>query len=217
VIELYTYQTPNGQKASVMLEEVGLPYVVRSVDLMKGEQRDPDFLRISPNNKIPAIVDDEGPAGRTAIFVSGAILMYLAEKTGMLLPANGGARAGTLQWLFWAMTGIGPGIGRFASVALFSKDPDRALVKTLTEEVVRLFVVLEKRLSEVDYLAGDYSIADIGAFTWVRYVRQQVPKFADLPPVAAADRWLASIEQRPAVQKGLRVPRSAVRPPSGRT
>ena len=167
MIDLYTYPTPNGQKASVMLEEVGLPYTVREVDLMKGEQRNPDFLRISPNNKIPAIVDDDGPEGQTTIFESGAILVYLAEKTGKFLPANGSPRAGTLQWLFWAMTGVGPGIGRFTSVALFTKDPDATLVRSLAEEVVRLFVVLEKRLSEVEYLADDYSIADIGAFTWV--------------------------------------------------
>jgi GST-like protein len=217
VIDLYTYATPNGQKASVMLEEVGLPYAVREVDLMKGEQRNPDFLRISPNNKIPAIVDHDGPEGWTTIFESGAILVYLAEKAGKFLPANGSPRADTLQWLFWAMTGVGPGIGRFASVALFSKDPDSTLVRSLAEEVVRLFAVLEKRLSEVEYLADDYSIADIGAFTWVHYVRQPIAKFAELPAVAATDRWLAAIERRSAVQRGLRVPRPAVKPPRGRT
>jgi GSH-dependent disulfide-bond oxidoreductase len=217
VIDLYTYPTPNGQKASVMLEEIGLPYAVREVDLMKGEQRNPDFLRISPNNKIPAIVDDDGPGGRTSVFESGAILVYLAEKTGRFLPADGSPRAETLQWLFWAMTGVGPGIGRFASVALFSKDPDPALVRSLAEEVARLFVVLEKRLSEVEYLAGDYSIADIGAFTWVHYVRQSIVKFAELPQVPATDRWLGAIERRSAVQSGLRVPRPAVKPPRGRT
>jgi GSH-dependent disulfide-bond oxidoreductase len=217
MIELFTYETPNGQKASIMLEEVELPYVVRTVDLMKGEQRAPDFLRISPNNKVPAIVDDDGVDGRTPVFESGAILVYLAEKTGKLLQAGGRARSDALQWLFWAMAGVGPGIGRFASVALFSKDPDPALVKTLAEEVVRLFTVLERRLSEVEYLAGDYSIADIGAFTWVAYIRQPITKYATLPPVAATDRWLAAIAARPAVQKGLRVPKSAVRPPSART
>jgi GST-like protein len=217
MIELYTYETPNGQKASVMLEEVGLPYTVHNVNLMKGEQRDPDFLRISPNNKVPAIVDDDGVDGRTSVFESGAILLYLAEKTGKLLPSAGRARSDALQWLFWAMAGVGPGVGRFASVALFSKDPDPALVKTLAEEVVRLFTVLERRLSEVEYLAGDFSIADIGAFTWVAYIRQPITTYATLPPVAATDRWLAAIGERPAVQKGLRVPKSAVRPASKRT
>jgi GSH-dependent disulfide-bond oxidoreductase len=217
MIELYTYETPNGQKASVMLEEVGLPYTVHNVNLMKGEQRDPDFLRISPNNKVPAIVDDDGVDGRTSVFESGAILLYLAEKTGKLLPSAGRARSDALQWLFWAMAGVGPGVGRFASVALFSKDPDPALVKTLAEEVVRLFTVLERRLSEVEYLAGDFSIADIGAFTWVAYIRQPITTYATLPPVAATDRWLAAIGERPAVQKGLRVPKSAVRPASERT
>ena len=129
----------------------------------------------------------------------------------------GRARSDTLQWLLWAMSGVGPGVGRFASVALFSKDPDHALVKVLAEEVVRLLTVLERRLSEVEYLAGDYSIADIGAFTWVAYIRQPITKYATLPPVAATDRWLAAIAARPAVQKGLRVPKSAVRPPSART
>jgi GST-like protein len=216
VIDLYTYETPNGQKASVMLEEVGLPYVVHEVDLMKGEQRAPDFLRISPNNKIPAIVDDEGTNGSTTIFESGAILVYLGEKTGRLLPANGRARLETFQWLFWAMSGVGPGIGRFAGTALFSRDPDPALVRSLYEEVVRLFTVLDRRLSEAEYLVGDYSIADIGAFTWIHYIRQPITKYAALPPVTATDRWLAAISARPAVQKGLRVPRSAVRPPRAR-
>jgi GST-like protein len=217
MIELFTYETPNGQKASIMLEEVGLPYAVHTVDLMEGQQREPDFLRISPNNKVPAIVDDDGVDGRTSVFESGAILLYLAEKTGKLLPCAGRARSDALQWLFWAMAGVGPGVGRFASVALFSKDPDPALVKSLAEEVVRLLTVLERRLSEVEYLAGDYSIADIGAFTWVAYIRQPITKYATLPPVAATDRWLAAIGARPAVQKGLRVPKSAVRPPSART
>jgi GST-like protein len=217
MIELFTYETPNGQKASIMLEEVGLPYAVHTVDLMEGQQREPDFLRISPNNKVPAIVDDDGVDGRTSVFESGAILLYLAEKTGKLLPSAGRARSDALQWLFWAMAGVGPGVGRFASVALFSKDPAPALVKSLAEEVVRLLTVLERRLSEVEYLAGDYSIADIGAFTWVAYIRQPITKYATLPPVAATDRWLAAIGARPAVQKGLRVPKSAVRPPSART
>jgi GST-like protein len=217
VIELYTYPTPNGQKASVMLEEVGLPYTVHTVDLMKGEQWEPDFLRVSPNNKIPAIVDDNGPDGRTTVFESGAILVYLAEKTGRLLPSKGQARSDTLEWLFWAMTGVGPGVGRFVGTALFSKDPDPALVKNLADEVVRLFGVLGKRLSEVEYLAGDHSIADIGAFTWIHYVREPIAKFVELPPLAATDRWLSGIESRPAVQKGLRVPRFAVKPPSARS
>ena len=217
MIELFTYETPNGQKASIMLEEVGLPYVVRTVNLMKGEQRDPDFLRISPNNKVPAIVDHDSVDGRTSVFESGAILVYLAEKTGKLLPTGGRPRSDTLQWLFWAMAAVGPGIGRFASMALFSKNPDSTLVNTLAEEVARLFGVLERRLSEVEYLADDYSIADIGAFTWIAYIRQPIAKYATLPPVAATDRWLAAIGARPAVQKGLRVPKSAVRPPSTRT
>jgi GST-like protein len=215
MIELWTYQTPNGQKASIMLEEVGLPYEVHAVDLLKGEQRSPDFLKISPNNKIPAIVDTEEPGGRTTIFESGAILVYLAEKTGKLLPTNGRARCDVLQWLFWAVSSSGPGIGRFASVALFSKNPDPALVRTLAEEVVRLFLVLEKQLSEVEYLAGDYSTADVGAFTWVEYVCQPIARFAELPPVPATDRWRAAIRARSAVQKGLSVPRPAVRPPTG--
>src|ERR1700742_1451733 len=126
MIDLYTYATPNGQKASIMLEEVELPYTVRTVDLMKGEQRGPDFLRISPNNKIPAIVDHDGIDGRTTVFESGAILVYLAEKTGKLLPARGRARADVMQWLFWGIASAGPGIGRFASTALFSKDQNPA-------------------------------------------------------------------------------------------
>jgi GSH-dependent disulfide-bond oxidoreductase len=216
VIDLFTYETPNGQKASVMLEETGLPYEVRPVDLTKGEQRDPDFLRISPNNKIPAIVDHDGVDGRTAVFESGAILVYLAEKANMLLPPSGRARADAMQWLFWAIASAGPGIGRFASTAMFSKDPNPTLVRSLADEVARLFAVMERRLSEVEYLAGNYSVADIGAFTWVQYIRQPIMKHAQLPPIAAVDRWLAAIAARPAVQKGLRVPRSAVRPASGR-
>lgn len=216
MIDLYTYETPNGQKASVMLEEIELRYEVHAVDLMKGEQRNPDFLRISPNNKIPAIVDQDGVDGRTAVFESGAILVYLAEKTGKLLPTDGRARADALQWLFWAVSSAGPGIGRFASTALFSKNPSPVLVRALSEEVVRLFAVLERRLSEAEYLAGDYSVADIGAFTWIQYIRKPITRFAQLPEAAATDRWLAAIADRPAVKRGLRVPRSAVKPPNGR-
>jgi GSH-dependent disulfide-bond oxidoreductase len=212
MIELYTYPTPNGQKASIMLEEVGLPYEVHIVDLMKGEQRSPAFLRISPTNKIPAIVDTDGVNGRISVFESGAILVYLAQKTGKLLPADGGVRNEALQWLFWGASAVGPGIGRFASVALFSKNPDPALVKSLAVEVARLFAVLEKRLSEVEFLAGDYSIADLAAFTWTQYVRQKVGRFAELPAVPATDRWLTKIGSRPAVQRGLTVPRPTVQP-----
>src|SRR5260370_33661308 len=123
MIELFTYQTPNGQKASVMLEEVGLAYDVRPVDLMKGAQREPDFLRISPNNKIPAIIDDDGPDGRATIFESGAILVYLAEKTGRLLPQAGRARSEPFPWLFSAMCGGGPGNDRFRWAAWVSQEP----------------------------------------------------------------------------------------------
>jgi GST-like protein len=215
MIELYTYQTPNGQKPSIMLEETGLQYEVYAVDLMKGQQRSPEFLRISPNNKVPAIVDLDGVDGRTPVFESGAILVYLAEKAGKLLPSAGRSRSDTMQWLFWAMTGVGPGMGRFASVAMFSKDPDPALVKNLSEEVVRLLAVLEKRLAESRHLAGDeYSIADIGAFTWVEYVRHPILLHADLPAIPATDRWLQEILARPAVRKGLRVPMPTVRAPS---
>src|SRR5258708_1771165 len=150
---------------------------VRPVDLMKGAQREPDFLRISPNNKIPAIIDDDGPDGRATIFESGAILVYLAEKTGRLLPQAGRARSDTFQWLFWAMSAVGPGIGRFASVALFSKDPDGALVRSLAEEAVRLLTVLHTRLADLRFLTDSYSIADLGAFTWVDYIRQPLTKF----------------------------------------
>jgi len=202
VIDLYTYETPNGQKASVMLEEVGVPYVVHGVDLMKGEQRAPDFLRISPNNKIPAIVDDEGPDGPTTIFESGAILVYLGEKTGKLLPANGRARPEILQWLFWAMSGVGPGIGRFAGTALFSRDPDPALVRSLSEEVVRLFTVLDKRLSEVEYLAGsEFTSADIMicfSLTTMRYFQPY-----DLARCPNIVKYLGRISARPAYRRAM--------------
>src|ERR1700744_6446108 len=217
MIELYTYQTPNGQKASIMLDESGQPYQVHFVDLMKGQQRSAQFLRIWPNNKVPAIVDLNGVDGRTTIFESGAILVYSAEKTGKFLPPAGSARIDVMQWLFWAVSGVGPGMGRFASTAMFSKDPDPALVKNLADEVVRLLTMLETRLAVSNYLAGnDYSIADIGAFTWVEYVRREIQLHADLPAIPATDRWLEEIARRTAVRKGARVPMPTGRAPSPR-
>ncbi|MGA2447838.1 MAG: glutathione binding-like protein [Polyangiaceae bacterium] len=199
MIDLYTAPTPNGFKVSIALEELDLPYRVHVVDLRAGEQFAPDFLRISPNNKIPAIVD-----GELGIFESGAILVYLAEKAGRLLPASGPARYATLQWLFFQVGGVGPMLGQAHHFRTYAPDKIAYAIDRYTNEARRLFRVVDKRLSEARYLAGDeYSIADIATLPWMRLHENQGVDIAQFPNVA---RWIEAVERRPAVQKGLTVP-----------
>jgi GSH-dependent disulfide-bond oxidoreductase len=211
MIELLTWPTPNGTKPSIMLEEVRQPYSVRLVNIGSGEQHSPSFLAVSPNNKIPAIVDHDSLDGRRAVFESGAILIYLAEKTGSLLAKSGLRRDQAMSWLFWSMSGVGPTFGQFLHF-LSSDGPTSPVTQRFAAEASRLVHVLEKRLGEEPFVAGDYSIADIGAFTWLNFaIRPLRDNAADtLGATPSVDRWLKEIGGRPAVQRGLRAPKIVV-------
>ena len=208
MITLYTWATPNGRKASIMLEETDLSYAARPVDIGKDEQFTPEFLAISPNNKIPAIVDEEGVDRRQSVFETAAILTYLAEKTGQLLPAHGPRRVETLEWLAWSVSGLAPMLGQWTYFARRAPEPVPAAIDRFTAEVARLFGVLEQRLSHGTYLAGDFSIADISTYTWTAAVLHAFQKAAPdaLGPTPYIERWMAEIAARPAVQRGMQVP-----------
>ncbi|HET6221405.1 MAG TPA: glutathione binding-like protein, partial [Dongiaceae bacterium] len=195
--------TPNGYKISIMLEEVGLPYTAHHVDIGKGDQFKPEFLAISPNNKIPAIIDRDGPGGKPyAMMESGAILIYLAEKTGKLLPQETRARFDVLQWLFFQMAHIGPMLGQAHHFRLYAPEQIPYAVNRYTNEAKRLYGVLDKRLADRGYLAGEYSVADIAVWPWLRRPDRQGVEIADHPNVK---RWFDAIAARPAVERGLNV------------
>ncbi len=205
-IDLYTWGTPNGRKVSIMLEEVGLPYSVHSVNIGTDEQFSPEFLAINPNNKIPAIVDPQGPGGQPlSLFESGAILIYLAEKTmSPLLAQDPEQRILTLQWLMFQMGGVGPMFGQANHFLHFKKDMDNPYAKDrYRSEAHRLYGVMDKRLEEVPYLAGQsYSIADIATFPWVaRWAWHEI----DLKSLKNLSRWFEEISDRPAVIKGMAI------------
>ena len=200
MITLYTWATPNGRKVSIMLEECALPYVVRPVDITRGEQFAADFIAINPNARIPAIVDDEGPL---TIFESGAILVYLAEKTGRFLPPVGPARYAALQWLMFQMGGVGPMFGQAHHFLRFAPEPVPYAIERYGTETRRLYGVLDARLTEAAYLAGDYSIADMATFPWVARHEWQRVDLADFPHVR---RWFDEVGSRPAVRRGMAVP-----------
>ena len=203
MIELHTWSTPNGRKVSVMLEEVGLPYSVHPVNIAKDEQFRPEFLAISPNNRIPAIVDPDGPGGRFSLFESGAILIYLGEKTGKLIPQDPAARYTALQWLMWQMGGLGPMLGQTHHFLRAAKEEVPYAINRYKTETRRLYGVLDKRLAQAEYLAGEYSIADIACYPWVaRHEWHQV----ELSDFANVRRWYDAIGVRPAVQRGMKVP-----------
>ncbi len=205
MIELYTWTTPNGRKASVMLEEVGLAYNVHKINISKDEQFAPEFLAISPNNRIPAIVDTDGPGGKPlSLFESGAILIYLAEKTGSkLLPVEPRARATVLQWLMWQMGGVGPMFGQTHHFMHAAPEKVPYGIERYSKETRRLYGVMNKRLGEAAYLAGaDYSIADIATYPWVARHEHHKVDLAEFPNVK---RWFDTIGARPAVAKGMAV------------
>ena len=205
-IELHTWRTPNGYKVSIMLEELGLPYSVHAVDISKNEQFDPNFLAISPNNKIPAILDPDGPGGKPlAVFETGAIMFYLAEKTGSpLFPTHGEARYKTMQWLMWQMGGFGPMLGQAHHFRRFAKEQIPYAIDRYTDETRRLYGVMDKQLGQSEYLAGDaYSIADIASYPWAARHEWQGIDLNDMPNVK---RWYDQLGRRPAVQKGMTVP-----------
>jgi GST-like protein len=202
-IELFYWPTPNGQKASIMLEEVGLPYVVRPVNILTGEQFDPAFLAVNPNNKVPAIVDPEGPDGQPmAVFESGAVLVYLAEKTGKLLPPHGAARYRALQWLFFQVGGVGPMFGQLGHFKGYAPEPIPYAIDRYRNESLRLYGVMDERLAASEYLAGDYSIADVAVYPWVDVRWFHEIDLADFPHV---ERWFQTLSRREAVMRGAQL------------
>jgi GST-like protein len=201
MIDLYTWATPNGYKISVTLEELGLPYTVHPIDIGKGDQKKPDFLKLNPNGRIPAIVDRG--EGDFSIFESGAIMLYLAEKAGKLLPTDRKGRSRVTQWLMFQMAGVGPMQGQANVFLRYFPEKYQPAIDRYQNETRRLYTVLESGLKDSEYLAGDYSIADIANWAWVRVHAWAGVSVDGLPHV---QRWLAAIEQRPAAQKGLTVP-----------
>ena len=203
MIDLYTWTTPNGRKIHIMLEEVGLAYTAHPIDIRKGDQFEVEFLKISPNNRIPAIVDHDGPDGAPySLFESGAILMYLAEKTGRLMPKAPAKRYRVIEWLMFQMANVGPMLGQAHHFRAYAPDPIDYAIDRYTNEAGRLYHVLDKRLGENEYLAGEYSIADIATYPWLQsYERQgqDINEFANLK------RWFDTIEARPAVRRGNKV------------
>ncbi len=203
MIDLYYWPTPNGHKVSILLEELGLPYEVHPVNIGAGEQFDPAFLKISPNNKMPAIVDRQAMDGKPyAVFESGAILMYLCDKTGSsLLPHYHPRRYDTLQWLMFQMGGLGPMLGQAHHFRQYAPESIEYAVTRYTREAGRLYRVMDTRLGEAPFLAGaDYTIADIACFPWVRSIEKQGHTLDDHPNVK---RWFELIGSRPAVQRGV--------------
>ena len=204
MIEVYSWPTPNCHKVHIMLEETGLAHEIVPVNIMTGAQFEPDFLKISPNNKVPAIVDRDGPGGEPlALSDSGAILLYLAEKTGRLMPAAGPARYAVLQWLMFQMAHVGPMFGQAHHFRKFAGAGDREpyAAQRYTSESGRLYNVMDRRLRDREFLAGDYSIADIAVYPWATYHAYQGQSLDDFPEVA---RWYATVGARPAVQEGLK-------------
>ena len=203
MIQLYTWATPNGKKVSIMLEEVELPYEVHPINIAKGDQLKPEYLAINPNNKIPAIIDRDGPDGNPLkLFESGAILMYLAEKTGKFLPQELVKRYEVIQWLMFQMGGVGPMFGQ-ANYFYRLEEKVPFAIERYYKEAIRLYKVLEQTLGKRDYLAGEYSIADIATYPWVGRHDGHNVKLEEFPNVK---RWFDVISQRPAVKRGMAVP-----------
>ncbi len=204
MIELYTWPTPNGHKVHIMLEETGLEYEVHPIDITAGDQFSEDFLKFSPNNKMPAIIDRQGPEKHPLpLFESGAILLYLAEKTGYFLPQDPTGRYRTIQWLMWQMGGLGPMLGQAHHFRKYAPEHIHYAYDRYTNEAKRLYGVMERRLSEAPYLAGEhYTIADIASFPWTRSHENQGVDLNDYPNVK---RWYEAIDGRSAVQRGLAV------------
>ena len=204
MIDLYTWSTPNGRKVSIMLEELGLPYRVHAINIGQNDQFKPEFIAISPNSKIPAIVDTEGPDGQSiSLMESGAILIYLGEKSGRLIPAKASSRYVALQWLMFQMGGVGPMFGQVHHFLRAAKEPVPYAIERYTKETQRLYGVLNARLKGREYLADEYSIADIATYPWVARFEWHKTRLEDFPEVK---RWFDALSARPAVQKGMKVP-----------
>jgi len=204
MIDVYSAATPNGHKVHIMLEECGMPYRVHHVDISAGDQFKPDFLAISPNNKIPAIVDAEGPDGKPlSLFESGAILVYLASKAGKFLGSTDHEKFATLQWLMFQMGGVGPMLGQAHHFRIYAPEKIEYAINRYTNEAKRLYGVVDKQLSKSTYLAGsEYTIADIATFAWFRSWKNQGIEWTEYPH---AKRWFDEIADRPAVQRGVEV------------
>lgn len=209
MIDLHYWPTPNGRKVTIFLEEAGVPYRIVPVDITRGEQFSPAFLAISPNNRMPAIVDHEPKGGGApiSVFESGAILLYLAEKTGRFLPEDARGRYEVIQWLFWQMGGLGPMAGQAHHFRVYSPEKIDYAIKRYTDEVNRLYGVMDKRLSDREYLAGDYSIADMASWPWVVPWKTQGQNLDDFPHLK---RWFEAISSREAVQRARAVGRELV-------
>lgn len=205
MIDLYTWTTPNGRKVSVMLEECALPYRAHRIDIGRGDQFKDEFVALNPNSKIPAIVDEEGPDGRPLkLFESGAILIYLAEKCGRFLPADARVRYETLQWLMFQMGGVGPMFGQTHHFLRAAREQVPYAIERYSRETRRLYGVLERRLGEAQFLAGEYTIADMATYPWVARHEWHKVDLADFPNVK---RWFDTIGARPAVARGMAVPK----------
>jgi GST-like protein len=203
MIELYYWPTPNGHKVSIMLEEIGIEYELHPINIMAGEQFEPDFLAISPNNRIPAIVDTDGPGGqRYTLFESGAILMYLAEKSGKLWPEKMGQRYRVIQWLLFQVANVGPKFGECGHFRGYAPEPFPYSIERYYKETVRLYGLMDQQLKNRPFLAGDYSIADIAVFPWTMPQVRELHKL-DIDEFPSVKRWSEKIRVRPAVQRGV--------------
>jgi GST-like protein len=211
MIDLYTWPTPNGHKIHILLEECGLPYKVHAVNIGQGDQFKPKFLKISPNNKIPALVDSDGPDGKPiSLFESGAIMLYLAAKTGRFLPASDRAKYDVLQWLMFQMGGLGPMLGQAHHFRIYAPEKIDYAVNRYTNEAKRLYGVLDKQLTGQPWIAGgEYSIADMAIYPWLRSWQNQGIDWADHPHLKV---WFDRISERPAVQKAVQVLADARKP-----
>jgi GST-like protein len=211
MIDLYTWPTPNGHKIHIMLEECGLPYKVHAINIGTGDQFKSAFLKISPNNKIPALVDSDGPDGKPiALFESGAILLYLAGKTGKFLPQRDRAKYDVLQWLMFQMGGVGPMLGQAHHFRIYAPEKIEYGINRYTNEAKRLYGVMDKQLKNHDWIAGDeYSVADMAIFPWLRSWQNQGIDWADYPHLKV---WFDRIAERPAVQKAVQVLADARKP-----
>ena len=201
MIEVYFWPTPNGHKITIMLEECGLPYEVKYINIGRGDQFEPDFLKISPNNRMPAIVDTDGPDGKPiSVFESGAILQYLGRKSGKFYPKDERKRVEVDEWLFWQMGGLGPMAGQAHHFRQYAPEKIDYAYDRYTDEVNRLYGVMDTRLKDHEFLAGDYSIADMAAYPWVRPHKRQGQDLAEFPNL---EDWFKRIHDRPAVEKAI--------------
>jgi len=212
MIDLYYWTTPNGHKITIFLEEAGLPYTLRPVNISNGEQFAPEFLAIAPNNRIPAIVDRDPPDGGApiALFESGAILLYLGGKTGRFLPAGLRERCDCVQWLFWQMAGLGPMLGQNHHFANYAPEKIPYAIERYVKETARLYAVLDKRLSDREFIAGDYSIADMACYPWILPERQG----QDIGHFPHIERWKDTIAARPAVERAYALAKGVNQNPS---